>query len=251
MNSAVQSGLSVANHLLRTNPRRLALAARRQAGVRSRSIGLHANNPAILLPTLRLLRTCADLSLTVTKGPAFCWPEQTDAPNPEEAKERKTEQPEQVTERPVHPPQVAGAEQKHIASPMASSPEVPQAVRRVLLVDDESVNQLFLSELLRSLGLVCDIASDGLQAVEAFSRNSYDLVFMDYHMPLMDGLAAARQMRQLERSSQRRRTPIIALTASLPPEAIGLQGDDGMDDYLTKPVDRQQLGAILTRWLSK
>lgn len=251
MNSAAQSNLSVANYPLRTYPRWTPIAARRQAGVRSRSIGLHANNPAILLPTLGLLRTCADLSLTVTIVPAVCSPEQVDAPNSEETKARKSPQPEQVTERPVHPPLVAGAEQKPTASPLASPQEAQQAIGRVLLVDDESVNQLFLSEVIRSFGLECDIASDGLQAVQAFSQNSYDLVFMDYHMPLMDGLAAARQMRQLERSSQRRRTPIIGLTANLPPEVIGLQDDDGMDDYLTKPVDRQQLGAILTRWLSK
>lgn len=118
--------------------------------------------------------------------------------------------------------------------------------RRVLLAEDNEVNQLVAKELLESSGLEVDIAPDGRKALQMAEAEQYAMVFMDIHMPTMDGIEATRQLRQDERYA---RIPIIALTAD------SMVGDKerslaaGMNDHLAKPIDPERLIAVASRWL--
>ncbi|MFQ5515418.1 MAG: response regulator [Myxococcota bacterium] len=117
----------------------------------------------------------------------------------------------------------------------------------VLLVEDIPINREITSRILEKLGCRVDVAKDGLEALDAVERRRYDLILMDCQMPHMDGFDATREIRR--RESESTRTPIVAITAN------ALDGDResclaaGMDDYLTKPVERRRLQAILRRWL--
>jgi PAS domain S-box-containing protein len=129
-------------------------------------------------------------------------------------------------------------------------PGPESAARRlhVLIAEDNAVNQLLIARLLEKFGHVAVLASNGQEAVEAFERQSFDLVLMDVQMPVMDGLTATEAIRRWEGlHPERRRMPIMALTA------FALQGDRerclaaGMDDYLTKPIKPAELSAALER----
>lgn len=120
----------------------------------------------------------------------------------------------------------------------------------VLLVEDNEVNAFIATMTLESLGIVSRHAKNGEVAVAMFQEHAFDVILMDCEMPVMDGYEAARRIRALESAdTARERTPIIALTAH------ALSGDrevclaQGMDDYLTKPFDRQALASLLSRWL--
>lgn len=120
---------------------------------------------------------------------------------------------------------------------------------RVLVAEDNPVNQLVIEEHLRGLRCDVDIVENGKQAIQAFESVAYDLVFMDVQMPELDGLLATKTIRQTEKlSSNRRRVPVIALTAE------AMQGDRekclaaGMDDYVSKPIDGDDLCAVLRKW---
>jgi signal transduction histidine kinase/CheY-like chemotaxis protein len=120
----------------------------------------------------------------------------------------------------------------------------------VLLVEDNEVNAFIATMTLESLGVTCMHARNGEVAVEMFRQHAFDVVLMDCEMPVMDGYEAVRHIRALEADdTARERTPVIALTAH------ALSGDretclsNGMDDYLTKPFDRQALALLLSRWL--
>lgn len=115
----------------------------------------------------------------------------------------------------------------------------------VLLVEDNVINQKLAARLLEKMGCHVDIANDGVDAVNKFSASSYDLVFMDCQMPNMDGFEATSRIRQLESGH---RTPIIALTANSLPEDRARSFRVGMDEFLTKPVVKEQLRDALTRW---
>jgi PAS domain S-box-containing protein len=125
----------------------------------------------------------------------------------------------------------------------------PRADRpRLLVVEDNSVNQLVALGILETLGYAADTADDGVEAVEACRQGGYAAVLMDVQMPRMDGYAATRAIRDLEPAG--RRVPVLAMTAA------AVEGERekclaaGMDDFLTKPVDPEALGAMLRRWLS-
>ena len=119
--------------------------------------------------------------------------------------------------------------------------------RRILVVEDNPVNQVVAVGLLRSLGYDADTADDGAAGVSAWADGCYDLVLMDVQMPRMDGYAATREIRRNE--PEGRRVPVLAMTAA------AIQGERercleaGMDDFLTKPVDVDALAAALARWL--
>jgi signal transduction histidine kinase/CheY-like chemotaxis protein len=121
---------------------------------------------------------------------------------------------------------------------------------RVLLAEDDAVNQMVVEEMLKKLGCVVDVVSDGDAARAAAARGRYDLIFMDCHMPVMDGYEATRRIREDERS-RGTHTPIVALTAD------ALAGDrercieSGMDDYMTKPVSSASLAAALQRGIGR
>jgi CheY-like chemotaxis protein len=116
----------------------------------------------------------------------------------------------------------------------------------VLLVEDNPTNQRLAFYLLKKLGCAVDLASDGHEAVKKASEERYDVVFMDCHMPEMDGLAAAAEIRRAEGSGER--VPIIALTASVMEDDRAKCVRAGMDDFLGKPVTIEELAAALQRW---
>jgi PAS domain S-box-containing protein len=120
---------------------------------------------------------------------------------------------------------------------------------RVLLAEDNAVNRLVLSKRLASLGYAVVTVDNGKEAVQAAREGIFDVILMDCDMPEMDGYAATRAIRALEKH-RGKRTPIIALTASVAAEDRRLCVDAGMDDFLTKPLTREMLGTAIERCLS-
>ncbi|MDQ5909897.1 MAG: hypothetical protein QG599_1992 [Pseudomonadota bacterium] len=133
-------------------------------------------------------------------------------------------------------------------SPSARSLEVLRRGARVLVVEDNPVNQELAKAMLTQLGCVVEVANHGRQAVDWLEHYSCDLVLMDCQMPVMDGFQAAAAIRQGE-VGKMSRLPIVALTAH------AVSGDRerclaaGMDDYLTKPFSQDRLVKLLNRWL--
>jgi two-component system sensor histidine kinase/response regulator len=119
---------------------------------------------------------------------------------------------------------------------------------RVLLVEDNLVNQRVAQVMLERLGFAVQLASNGLEAIESVRQNRYDLILMDCQMPEMDGFAATQEIRRLEHAGH---TPIIALTASVFQEERNRCVAAGMDDYLPKPVRREALAEKLSFWLTQ
>src|SRR6202012_3541347 len=126
---------------------------------------------------------------------------------------------------------------------------------RVLLCDDNVINQKVAMRLLQQMGYQPDIAGNGLEALAALEKQKYDLVFMDVQMPEMDGLEATRMIR--ERQHEKSRFPnykgniiVIAMTASAMPGDRDKCIAAGMDDYLAKPVRPEDMRVIVERWAS-
>ncbi|WP_137166035.1 hybrid sensor histidine kinase/response regulator [Salinimonas lutimaris] len=127
-----------------------------------------------------------------------------------------------------------------------SDTEAARLEGHVLLVEDNNINQLVTGEMLSSLGISFDIAEDGQQAVTKTENSpQYDLVLMDVQMPVMDGYEATRMLR----SKGFKNLPIIGLSANAMKEDKAQAMDAGMDNYLTKPIKREALVAMLTRYL--
>jgi two-component system sensor histidine kinase/response regulator len=118
---------------------------------------------------------------------------------------------------------------------------------RVLLIEDNPINQKVAQSMLSGMGMTVDIAANGLLGVEAFRSRRYDLVLMDCQMPVMDGYEATKKIRELEALSHR--TPIIALSAHAMESAKEKTSAAGMDDYLVKPLTLAALTAALQKWL--
>ncbi len=118
---------------------------------------------------------------------------------------------------------------------------------RILVAEDNVVNQKVACRILEKLGLRVDVAADGEAAFRAWSSGRYDLILMDCQMPIMDGYEATRKIRAREGAGEH--IPIIALTAHAMKGADNECLSAGMDDYLSKPIDRERLQEALQRWL--
>jgi len=122
--------------------------------------------------------------------------------------------------------------------------------KSVLLVEDNRTNQLFMSILLKNLGLEFELASDGIEAVEMVKEKVYDLILMDENMPRLNGIGATKAIREYEAENGAKSVPIISLTAN------AIKGDRerflaaGMDDYISKPVDQKKLLQKIGHYLS-
>ena len=129
-----------------------------------------------------------------------------------------------------------------------SKASAPQRVGgRVLVVEDNVVNQKVAEKFLERFGCTVRVAGDGAQALEICAREDFDLILMDMQMPVMDGPSATRQLRMREGTGGR--TPIVALTANVLSAQMQSCLDAGMDDVLAKPLDPNQLRAVLERFV--
>jgi two-component system, sensor histidine kinase and response regulator len=123
---------------------------------------------------------------------------------------------------------------------------------RILLVEDNKVNQMVAEAMLKKLGVKVDVAANGEEAISKVTAgNDYAVVLMDCQMPVLDGFAATREIRAWEAAQGARRVPIVAMTAHATEGSRVLCIDAGMDDYLSKPVSMQNLGAILGKWIDE
>nr|WP_137817741.1 response regulator [Pseudomonas sp. 2FG] len=134
---------------------------------------------------------------------------------------------------------------ERVASPAHAAPQA-QRQGRVLLVEDNPVNQLVAKGMLSKMGCKVLIAAHGGQALDCLEREPVDLVLMDCNMPVMDGYEASRRIRQSGRWPD---LPIIALTANALPDERERCAAAGMNDYLAKPFRREELIALLEHWL--
>lgn len=182
-----------------------------------------------------------------------------DEPVPAELQDHATlvprQSPDETLRSLVLPPDPTPAPATTLAAAMIPEPMAPALANtrevRILLVEDNPVNLLVAQKLLAVLGFDADTATDGDAALSSMESTRYDMVFMDCQMPVLDGYAATRRWRAMETESGGRPVPIVAMTAN------AMAGDRerclaaGMDDYLSKPVAREQLDACLQRWLPR
>jgi CheY-like chemotaxis protein len=115
----------------------------------------------------------------------------------------------------------------------------------VLAAEDNAVNRLVLRTLLAQVGVEPVIVEDGRAALEAWSREPWDLILMDVQMPVMDGPTAARAIREAEAAEERMRTPIVALTANAMSHQVREYQAAGMDGHVAKPIKAAELFAAL------
>jgi len=139
-----------------------------------------------------------------------------------------------------HPP--------HKANILSGLPNASGRQIHILVVEDNTINQKVAVKMLDAFGFQTGIASNGKEALEALEKDHYDIVLMDIHMPEMDGYEATRQIRQSRSNTIPKGIPIIAMTAN------AMKGDRekclaaGMDDYISKPINPQELNETLVKW---
>ncbi|MEA3354038.1 MAG: ATP-binding protein [Campylobacterota bacterium] len=122
---------------------------------------------------------------------------------------------------------------------------------KILLVEDNHTNQIFMKVILKKLGLDFDIANDGLEALELFTLNKYDAILMDENMPNMNGIEATKKILDIENEVNVEHTPIIALTANALKSDRKRFLDVGMDEYLPKPLKIDNLIAVFNKFLEE
>jgi signal transduction histidine kinase/CheY-like chemotaxis protein len=139
-----------------------------------------------------------------------------------------------------------------LASDSARTMEKPSYQARILIADDSEVNRFIMVEMMKTFGISTVAVDSGTAAIEAVQNDAFDLIFMDIQMPEISGTEAADTIRQWEKTRGATETiPIIAFTAS------AMRGDresfllDGMDDYLSKPIQSDELSQVLDKWLGQ
>ena len=168
--------------------------------------------------------------------------------------------------KPIKPAQMHDALMRVISGAAPAAEKKPVVVKldpklserlplRVLLCDDNAINQKVATRLLQQMGYQPDLAANGIEALSATERKPYDMIFMDVQMPEMDGLEATRIIR--ERQQEKSRYPnyhhqmiIVAMTASAMPGDRDKCISAGMDDYLAKPVRPEDIRSVVERWAS-
>ena len=138
--------------------------------------------------------------------------------------------------------------------PPETSQETPRArlarrfpAARVLVMEDEEINQMVAQEFLEEVGCIVTLAGNGQEGLARAGEESFDLILTDMQMPVMDGLDATRAIRQLPGYAS---VPIIAMTANAFAEDRNNCLEAGMNDFITKPVDPEVLFAVMLHWLS-
>ena len=152
----------------------------------------------------------------------------------------------------IGPSTIEDSQDSVVQMPLAAANEsLPEPTKRILIVEDNQVNQQVARAMLESLGYESETAEDGKQALDALSRSRFDLILMDCHMAVCSGYEATKEIRLRESNApQSTRIPIVALTADFLESNRQKCLDSGMDDYLTKPFTQEQLRVVLNRWLS-
>jgi two-component system sensor histidine kinase/response regulator len=140
----------------------------------------------------------------------------------------------------------ARAEALHASPASGESRVAALKGARILLVEDNDINQQVARELLEDAGFVVEVADNGEIALDKVQRAAFDLVFMDMHMPVMDGVTATQRIRAMARFAH---LPIVAMTANAMEQDRRKCMDSGMNDFLVKPVDPDDMWSILLRWL--
>jgi CheY-like chemotaxis protein len=120
---------------------------------------------------------------------------------------------------------------------------------KVLVAEDNPNNQLLIKIILQKLGLDVTIVENGQLAVESYEKEEFDLIFLDINMPVMDGITALKLIREIEEKTGKH-VPIIALTANSINGDRERYLDEGMDNYLSKPFDKEKLVSLLEEYLN-
>ncbi len=128
-------------------------------------------------------------------------------------------------------------------------PKKETKIKKALLAEDNLINQKVLAKLLEKLGIESEVANNGKEAVELYLKNDYDIIFMDLHMPEMDGFEATAKI-QASDKYQKRTTPIIAVTASVFEQDKVKAISNGMDDFITKPVILKSLEDVIAKQMT-
>ena len=120
---------------------------------------------------------------------------------------------------------------------------------RILVAEDDAINQRIIAAILQHIDCGVDIVANGREAVEAAARTRYDVILMDIQMPVMDGLMATQAIRQFE--GECGRVPIIAVTANTVMDTHKEYVAAGLDDYLPKPIDLDTISAVIARYVGR
>lgn len=128
----------------------------------------------------------------------------------------------------------------------------PSVDLKILLVEDNKINQRLFNLTIGQSGFKCDIANNGLEAFEKYKKNGYDIIFMDIQMPCCDGIEATQMIRKYESESKiSNRVFIVALSASLIVDGKDECMEAGMDEYMEKPMKSKVLLALIDKVKSK
>ncbi|MEZ4652186.1 MAG: ATP-binding protein [Candidatus Eisenbacteria bacterium] len=145
------------------------------------------------------------------------------------------------------PLEVDASRPVHLPTSPTEAPVVAGIAAHVLVAEDNEVNREVIDEMLKILGCTSTTVENGQLAVDCWRSGHFDFVLLDCQMPVLDGFAAVRQIRELERGAGRPRTPVVAITANATREDRDRCFAAGMDDFLSKPYELSDLQAVLAR----